>query len=137
MSTQCETPSLPNGDHRQAACEDPSHGEDDRGDVDAGERCVHAWPHHPGSDRRTECLAPLQQPVDHPLPELQLRRDAPPCEQLPGRFFGCCPRAALAAFCAGVWSPRDRRADSWRPSRATHTDHRERAREGVLVRAAR
>jgi hypothetical protein len=21
---------------------------------------------------------------------------------LPGRFFGCCPRAAFAAFCAGV-----------------------------------
>ncbi|WP_327188333.1 hypothetical protein [Streptomyces sp. NBC_01334] len=63
-----------------AAGEDPAHGEDDRGDV-GGERGVHQWP-HPGPDRRTGRLAPLKQPVDHPLPELQERGDTPPREQL-------------------------------------------------------
>ncbi len=52
-----------------------------RGNVDGGERGVHHRP-HPGPDRSPRCMAPLKQPVDHLLAEVQDRGCPSPRRQM-------------------------------------------------------
>ncbi|MFE2046394.1 hypothetical protein ACFXAZ_36840, partial [Streptomyces sp. NPDC059477] len=77
-----------------AAGELPADGEDDRGDIDGGERGVHHRV-HPGADRRPRRTAALKEPVDHLPAEPPERGSPPPREQLLQRARGLLRRAGV------------------------------------------